>query len=64
MTRVVEAWLISLQVRALNTFGSAEVPEAWTCGTKRRMHKRSQIDYLCTTGGIEGTAKAFSLNSG
>lgn len=64
MTRVVESWLISLQVKALNTYGSTEVAEAWTCGTKRPMHKRSQIDYLCCTGGVHGDARPYSINQG
>ena len=64
MTRVVHAWLTAHGLRAINTFGSNTAEEAWTCGTKRPLHKRSQIDYLACTGGIRGQAWPCSINKG
>ena len=54
LTRPVEAWLVALGVRILNTYEELGDEGLWTCGTKRPQHKRSQIDYLGITGGLSG----------
>ena len=43
----VLSWMRALGVRALNTFGEeAPLELLWTCGKKRPLHKRSQIDFV------------------
>ena len=64
MTRPVLAWFEALGIRALNTYFSAECytegelnkTKLWTCGTKRRLHKRTQIDFVGVSPGITGKA--------
>ena len=61
MIHQVLSWMQLLGVRALNTFEQNTNTESlWTCGTKRQLEKRSQIDFICVTSGISGGARALS----
>ena len=53
MQAVVLGWMHALQVRALNTYGGQDFgsrTSLWKCGTKRRLMKRTQIDFVCVSG--------------
>ena len=68
MANMMLAWFEALNLRALNTFAShsASAPareELWTCGTRRVLQNRSQIDFLAVTPRISGTARPESFPS-
>eukprot|EP00959_Pyramimonas_sp_CCMP1952_P365694 7658675-Pyramimonas_sp.AAC.1 len=52
--------MAQIDVRALNTFGVNVAPEGlWTCGIRRRLEARSQIDYICVSRDLDGVAHAL-----
>ena len=71
MARMILSWFAALGVRALNTFSadgkdseecsSQGVPDArslWTCGTKRKLPKRTQIDFVGVSSRVKGESPA------
>ena len=65
MQAAVLGWLEALNVRVLNSYADAlcspEPSSLWTCGVKRRLSKRTQIDYICVSENISGEAFPFEL---
>ena len=58
MQQRVLAWMQTLGIKALNTFGEGLArPEMWTCGLNRKDAARSQIDYIGTSLHVDGTAR-------
>ena len=58
--RVLMAWLGAMEVSVRNTFGAhAEDEELWTRGRKLDPDRRSQIDFVAATAGLQGTADVF-----
>lgn len=57
MSRVVLAWMEALGVRCLSTFSDEPCQnQLWTCGRKRPLHKRSQIDFIAVSADVSGCA--------
>eukprot|EP00959_Pyramimonas_sp_CCMP1952_P019454 410986-Pyramimonas_sp.AAC.1 len=63
MTRVILEWFTALGGRALNTFecpGEADLrgePTClWTCGRRRVLSRRTQIDFIVVSEGVDGYA--------
>ena len=55
-------WMFTLGVRAANTFGEEDaLSELWTCGIKRRLAARSQIDFIGLSADLTGLAKPMSF---
>ena len=67
MQSAVIGWMQALGVRALNTFGhqlgNVDPGVMWTCGTKRRLGKRTQIDFVCVSANMNGTASPSSVDA-
>ena len=61
MMRPLRAWFSALGLQALNTYPTAEcqtdgcldAAKTRTCGRKRRLQKRAQIDFIGVTPGFE-----------
>ena len=57
MQHDVLSWFEQLGVRALNTFNDGMSPLGfWTCGWKRPLAKRSQIDFIAVSSTVRGNA--------
>lgn len=67
MAGIILSWFSALEVRALNTYQSEEcnvngiVDDKcfWTCGTKRKLPQRMQIDFLAAS--LKLTGKCFPV---
>eukprot|EP00959_Pyramimonas_sp_CCMP1952_P289695 6058796-Pyramimonas_sp.AAC.1 len=50
MQNTICSWMAALGIRAMNTFGEAPSTNfrerLWTCGVKRALDARSQIDFI------------------
>ena len=67
MAHVVFGWFSALEVRAMNSFSENAdemnaAPLLWTCGRKRRLAKRTQIDYLAVSSGVAGSARPIDFH--
>ena len=62
MTSRVMEWCAAFGLRATNTHEGIQHTDLWTCGTWRSFRKRSQIDYLFVSNGVQGTSKRYSVN--
>ena len=70
MAGVILSWLAALGVRALNTFpseecivnGALDERRLWTCGAKRKLSKRTQIDFLAVSPAVSGKSFPASLD--
>ena len=57
MQHGILSWLLQFGLRALNTFGVDNSPHLlWTCGWKRSLPDRSQIDYVAVSEDVLGSA--------
>ena len=63
MRNVVMSVFNKLELRALNTFARTVVgsDNLWTCGTKRKPDKRTQIDYVGTSAMVDGDALPLTI---
>ena len=61
MAASVTSWFGALGVRAMNTFGDvsniSSLASLWTCGTKRRLASRTQIDFVAVSCRVQGQAQ-------
>eukprot|EP00973_Karenia_brevis_P005035 693416-Karenia_brevis.AAC.1 len=63
MQTEVLAYLQSLRLRALNTYSpNSDTTALWTCGLKRPLARRSQIDYICISDGFTGVSYPLQGN--
>ena len=66
MVRCVLSWFVALGVRVLNTLAPSDSGNAaalWTCGQKRQLERRTQIDFIAASAGIRGVARPTSMSS-
>ena len=62
MRNLVMSLFGALEIRALNTFESGSTADAtWSCGVKRPLQKRTQIDYIGCSALVEGEAAPYSI---